>query len=37
LTVLTSTTAIWVLYGLAAVQALLNLAIKKAPAPAPTA
>jgi putative oxidoreductase len=33
LTLLTSTTSVWVLYGLAVIQALLNLAIKKAPAP----
>ena len=35
LTVLTSTTSIAVLYGLAVVQALLNMAIKKTPPAAP--
>ena len=35
LTVLTSTASIWILYGLAVVQALLNAAIKKTPPAAP--
>jgi len=37
LTVLTGETTAWILYGLAVVAALLNLAVRRSPKPAPTA